>query len=224
MLFALGEPLSLVGLILGFLGGVVAVGLVQARLSGRKSATSYGGASAVGRHVDPFGGVAAALGGVGWASPPEVGRFRRGPARSRAVMTLLAAPATHAVLAAAGFAALAAMGRLGDLGLVDTRLVLQGYYPFSFLDLTVVGFTIANLTMALLHVVPLPPMAAGRILLLLAPQTPSWQRASYQLEDNNWGIGIMLALSLPIFSGFAVSASLTGALARPILRAVSGVG
>ncbi|MDQ1679315.1 MAG: hypothetical protein QOI42_174 [Frankiaceae bacterium] len=221
MLLALGRPPALVGLVLGFLAGVFLVGVVQTRM-----ARTRGARASLGRFVDPFGAIAAALGGVGWGLPPEVGRWRRGPARRRAIALLLAAPITHLVLAAIGFAALIALGdRLYSA--VDPRVVLYGVPAssgLSFFGLTVLGFATVNLTMALLHVIPLPPMAAGRILLLVAPQTPGWQKAAYYLEDNNWGVGILLALSLPIFSGAAVSGALTAAIARPILEQVAGTG
>ncbi len=227
MLFALGQPASLLGLFLGFLVGVVAVRALQARLMGNRQALRAGGGGArgwLGRSVDPFGAIAAALGGVGWATPVESGRFRKGPARARLIRALLAAPAVHAALAAAGIAAFAALGHLSALALVDTRFVLHGVYPLPLLDLTLLGFLVVNLTMALLHVIPLPPLAAGRILLLVAPQTPAWQRATYQLEDNNWGVGILLALSLPLLaSSGSVCNSLTAALARPILNMAAGL-
>jgi hypothetical protein len=177
----------------------------------------------IGRFVDPFGAIAAALGGVGWGAHVESGRFRRGPARARLIRALLAAPVVNLALAALGVGTLAALGHLGVLVDLDTRFALHGLYRGPLLDLTIVGFLVANLTMALLHVVPLPPMAAGRILLLLAPETPAWQRARYQLEENNWGIGIMLALSLPLLSSSgSVSNSLTSTLARPLLRLAAG--
>jgi hypothetical protein len=221
VLLALGRPPALVGLVLGFLVGVFVVGVVQTRM-----ARVRGPRASLGHFVDPFGAIAAALGGVGWGVPPEVGRWRRGPARRRAIRLLLAAPITHLALAAVGFAALTA---LGDrvYAAVDPRIVLYGVPSgsgLSFLALTVLGFATVNLTMALLHVIPLPPMAAGRILLLVAPQTPGWQKATYYLEDNNWGIGILLALSLPIFSGAGVSGALTASIARPILQQLSGIG
>lgn len=226
MLFALGQPAALLGLLLGFFVGVVVVGIVQARMMGdRQGLRARGGARGLlVRFVDPFGAIAAALGGVGWGVPVEPGRFRRGPARARLIRTLLAAPVVHLVLAALGVAGFAALGHLAVLGGIDTRAVLHGLYRGPLLDLTLLGFSVANLTMALLHVVPLPPMAAGRILLLLAPQTPAWQRATYHLEDNNWGVGILLALSLPLLSSSgSVSSSLTSALARPLLRFAAGL-
>jgi hypothetical protein len=225
VLFALGRPPALIGLLLGFIVGVTAVGATQARMMGnRHTVRGSGGARAwLGRFVDPFGAIAAALGGVGWAVPVESGRFRRGPARARLIRTLLAAPVVHLALAALGAAALAGLGHLAVLGLIDTRPVLHGAYGGPLLDLTLLGFIVANLTMGLLHVIPLPPLAAGRILFLLAPETPAWQRARYQLEDNNWGVGILLALSLPLLSSSgSVSNSLTAALARPLLQWAAG--
>ena len=225
MLFALGHPLALLGLALGFVVGILAVGAVQSRSAGvgpHNSHQRVGGL--VARYVDPFGAIAAALGGVGWAAPIEIGRFRRGAARRRLIRTLLLAPVTHLALAVTGCAALAGLGHLTVLRLVDTRFALHGLYGLPFLQLTVLGFVVVNLTMALLHVIPLPPMAAGRILFLLAPQTPAWQRAAYQLEDNNWGVGLLIGLSLPLFSGGALSASLTAALARPLLDLAAGLG
>ena len=223
MLFALGHPLALLGLVLGFFVGIVAVGAAQSRSAGVKASADHRGGG-LARYVDPFGAIAAALGGVGWAAPIEMGRFRTGPARRRLIRTLLLAPLTHLALAAVGCLALAGLGWLVPLRYVNTSLALHGAYGAPFVQLTVLGFVVANLTMALLHVIPLPPMAAGRILFLLAPQTAAWQRAAYQLEDNNWGVGILIGLSLPLFSGGALSASLTAALSRPLLALVAGFG
>jgi hypothetical protein len=220
VLFALGHPPALVGLLLGFVVGVFAAGFVQsrspsARLRGRARFT---------RFVDPFGAIAAALGGIGWSVQPDIGRWRRGPARRRAILRCLAVPLIHLVLAAIGYGVLIAIGHR-TVAAMPPRVVLYGLGGgVSFIDMTLLGFGVVNLTMALLHVMPVPPMALGRIIALLAPPSSGWQRAEHELVDNNWGIGILLALSLPIFSGVAVSATLTSMIAQPILNAVAGIG
>lgn len=228
MLFALPHPLALVGLVLGFVVGVVVAGMVSSRCAARFAVGS--GAERerrtprIERHIDPFGTIAAALGGVGWGVPLEPGRWRRGPARRKLILALLTVPVTHLVLAAAAIVSYYAVNG-PEIGSPQGILwLLRGEVSgLTFTQLTLVGFAVANATMAMLHVVPLPPMTAGRILFLVAPQSAGWQKAEYHLEHNNWGIGILLALSLPIFGGGSLVASLTAALAAPFLDTIGTV-
>lgn len=231
MLFALRHPLALIGLLLGFVVGIVVAGWVQNRLAHRwrvgTGAERLRSTLHPARHLDPFGAVAAALGGVGWAAPVELTAYRAGNLRGKLAGVLLAAPLTHLVLGLAGVVAYAVVAPVpwNDPAAIGTAPVVVGDTGavLDVLPLTLLGFGAANLTMGLLHAVPLPPMAAGRLLFLYGPRTAGWQKAAYHLEENNWGTGILLALSLPLFGGLAVSARITDALAHPLLLLVDAL-
>ena len=83
MLYALGDPVSFVLLVVSFLVAVTVHGWTQAvvasRSGDRRPAASGRTRLDPRRHVDPFGAVAAAIAGVGWAKPVELpDRRRRG--------------------------------------------------------------------------------------------------------------------------------------------------
>ena len=83
MLRALGTPLSFLGLLVGFLLAVVVQAYASAfaaRILGDRAA--YRRLGGIRRVLDPFGAVAAALGGLGWGVLPEM------PLRSRGRLAL----------------------------------------------------------------------------------------------------------------------------------------
>jgi Zn-dependent protease len=80
---------------------------------------------------------------------------------------------------------------------------------------------VAALAVAILAVVPVPPLDGGRLLLALAPTTPGWQRARHY-ADQNWGIGILLVLLIIPFGARAPALlALIDAVGQPILHALS---
>jgi membrane-associated protease RseP (regulator of RpoE activity) len=75
----------------------------------------------------------------------------------------------------------------------------------------------------LLSLVPIPPMDGGRLLFGLAPRTPGWQKAEYQLDERNIGIAVLLALLLiPLGGPQALLPTILDTLAGPLVRLVTG--
>src|SRR4051794_18904704 len=109
MLFALRQPATLLGLVLGFaVGCLLRAALQQAVVGGLRSARRAGQPRV---WLDPYGVVGALIGGMGWPPRPVVSRFR---ARQVWLMVIIAL-AVHAALAAAGFAAMRAAGASNDV-------------------------------------------------------------------------------------------------------------
>jgi Zn-dependent protease len=196
MLRALGSPPSFLGLLVGFLAGVVVQAYVQAAtaraLGDRAAMRRVGG---VRRVLDPFGAVAAAIGGVGWGVTPEIPLRSRG----RLAAALLSGPVAVAILGGLGLVAYVLSG--------GEPAVLAGAGPSSVIggvDLPpaqafFVALGLEALGMAVLTLVPLPPLPGWRLLELASTGSLGWQRARHYLVDNNLGVlALLVLLILPL--------------------------
>ena len=222
MLYALGDPLSLVLLLLSFLFAVTLHGWVQslvARRSGDRAVVAERRtAPDPRRHLDPFGAVAAAIAGYGWAKPVEPPDRRHRGAMVRLLLS--------GVLAnlAVGLGALAAFGAVyGPVRPGSPSQLLQYGAGVDLAQQALVLFGLANLMTGLLSLVPLPPLPGGRLLFGLAPRSPGWQKAEYQLVERNIGIAVLLALLLiPLGGPQALLPTLLDTVAGPLVRLVTG--
>lgn len=182
MLRYLAHPYQLLGVVVAVLVGLVGHNLGQvatARLVGNPvPARSGWWTLRPTRHIEALGAVAAALAFYGWsfAAPvPVTGRLRAG--RLRAAIALLAGPAVLFAL---------------------TALVVAGTARTSSVQLLEAGLT-AQASLAgllVLSLLPLPPLAVGRVVFLYAPTTAGWQRARYQLLETPLGGLLALAVVL----------------------------
>ena len=76
---------------------------------------------------------------------------------------------------------------------------------------------------AALSLVPLPPLDGGRLLFALAPRTPGWQKAEYQLDERNIGVAVLLALLLiPLGGPQALLPVLLDTVVGPLVDLVTG--
>ena len=207
MLYALRHPVALVALLGAFLLGVRVRGFVQARLSARfgdRSALAHGRRTLdLRRHLDPFGAVAAALAGVGWGRPVERPSYVRPGQRGRILAVLLAGPAALlllGVLFLGGYAAAGGPRGLGQTGIVPATLHAT-YLPESPGHTLLLFAGIELVAMAVLALIPMPPLDGGRILFLYAPRSSGWQKAEYRLAEQNIGTAILLALMLIPLAG-----------------------
>jgi len=231
VLYALRHPVALLGLAVGFLLGVAVRGLVQTRLAARlgdRSALAQGqGRFDLRRELDPFGAVAAALGGVGWGRPVERPSYVRKDTRGRLLAVLLAGPAALAVLGGLLLAAYAAVGgpALAGTGIVSVTVAdtVHGSYVAPTPGQTLLLFaSVELLTMAVLALIPMPPLDGGRILFLYAPRTRGWQKAEYHLVEQNIGTVILLALLLiPLAGQGPLLLFLLDVILRPVLSLAS---
>ena len=222
MLYALGDPVSLVLLLVSFVFAVTLHGWVQAvvarRHGDRAVAAERRTAPDPRRHLDPFGAVAAAIAGIGWAKPVAPPDRRD---KSALVQVLLVGAVANI---AVGLGALVALGAVsGVAGVFGPSLLLQSGVGGDLGARALLLFGLANLMTGLLSLVPIPPMDGGRLLFGLAPRSPGWQKAEYQLDERNIGIAVLLALLLiPLGGPQALLPTILDTLAGPLVRLVTG--
>src|SRR5215204_1115734 len=206
MLRALGSPAAFLGLLVGFLLAVTVQTYVQASLArvfGDRPAfrRAFGDRPTLRRLVDlrrvldPFGAVAAALGGLGWGVTPDMPLRSRG----RLAVALLSGPFAVAVL-----------GVLAMVGFVlvgGPRDALPGSGPGTVLDgidgsagpMFFFALGMELLGMSVLALVPLPPLPGWHLLDLASTGSVGWQRAHEYLVEKNLGVlALLVLLVLPL--------------------------
>lgn len=218
MLYALGAPSSFLVLVVAFIVCTVLAGWLTALACARVGLREPGRSRPdPRRQLDPFGSVAAAIAGIGWARPVEVPAQRRGAAVALALLT------GPVIVLLIGLAALAGFG--ATYGPVSARA--------SFLQNGVSGAPLGEQAWFLgglmatyvgaLSIVPLPPLPGGSALFALAPRTIGWQKAHFQLVERNIGIAVLLALLLiPLGGSTALLPTVLDRILDPLVRAVSG--
>lgn len=225
MIFHFGQPLVFLAMGLGFVIAVLVHNLAQtltaralgdpvARMSRRRILDPK-------REFDAFGIIAMIVGGLGWGRPVELAEPRGRANRSRYLTSLLAGPVADMVI---GIAMVATYALLAGAGLLSSprggEVALNNSAAFNILGIA----GIVCLAIGVLYLVPLPPLDGARIMWALAPPTPGWQKARYNLEEQNYGLGALVILSLPIFGGSeGLIVRLVYAVAQPIAEAVRNV-
>ncbi len=222
MLYALGDPLSLLLLLLSFVIAVTVLGwvsaLVASRAGERTAAAERRTSPDPRRHLDPFGLVAAAIAGVGWGKPvPAPDRSRR----AARTITLLSGPLLTLAL---GLSVLVAFRLAGGRG-PQSGLTLALQYGASgdLLLRALMLFGLSCVFVAALSLVPIPPLPGGQLLFGLAPRTLGWQKAEHQLAERGIGIAVLLALLLiPLGGPQALLPVLLDTLVSPLVALVTG--
>ncbi|MCW6004385.1 hypothetical protein K1W54_07285 [Micromonospora sp. CPCC 205371] len=192
MLFALGQPAAFVGLVIAFLLAV-AVRAFMLRLVLRWIGASYRRTPLMPhprRDLDPFGAVAAALGGTGWGHGVD------DPPRYRGLVFLVG-PLVGLVL--------------GELGLLAYTLIYPDYSSALLINAPsdvlrgalaptvgaqmLLSVAVGLLCFGLLALVPLPPLDGwGLLWASMRRPTPGGLRARQWLVDNNLGVVALLIL------------------------------
>jgi Zn-dependent protease len=223
VLYALGDPISLVLLLVSFLVAVTVHGaasaVAAARVGERAPAAEGRRSLRPDRHVDPFGALGAAIAGVGWAKPVVVPlrRGRRGPW----VASLLAGPVATLLVGLAALGGYRAAGGAPLRGGLFTALQSGVSGDLGLRALFLLG--LSCLFVGVLSLVPLPPLNGGQLLFGLAPGTPGWRKAEYQLVERNIGVAVLLALLLiPLAGRTALVPTLLDIVVSPIATAVIG--
>lgn len=198
MLRALGSPFAFLGLLVGFLLALTVQAYVQASaaraLGDRPAFRRLGG---VRRVLDPFGAVAAAIGGLGWGVTPEIPLRSRG----RLALALLSGPVAVAALGVLALLGFVLVGGSADaLPGSGPSTVLRGVdgsaAPSFFF-----GLGMELLGMAVLALIPLPPLPGWRLLELASTGSVGWQRAREYLVEKNLGVlALLILLILPLGS------------------------
>lgn len=209
----------LIALALAWAVHVGAQRLVQSRMSETKWLLQRRPGAA--GFVDPFSAVAAILGPAssGWTPPVEWSSVRG--SKRPFVTLLLAGPLANLLVGAGcliGFyewvgpltrtIALARYGNsLGDfvgfaqdrtVGVLSNGLVVKMSVPSQALLL--IG--LVQFLVAVISLIPLPPLEGGRLLFLFTPKSIGWQKAEYQLAERNIGLIILLVGLIRISSGW----------------------
>jgi Zn-dependent protease len=225
VLYALRDPVSFVVLVLSFLVAVTVHGWVQAlvaiRVGDRRPAAEGRTSLDPRRHVDPFGAVAGAIAGVGWARPVEAPDRRR---RGALVAVLLSGAVANLIV---GFALLVGV-LLVTGGVTGTTVQLLQYgvgegIGGGLLGRALLMLGLMNVYVGALSLVPLPPLDGGRLLFALARRTPGWQKAEYQLDERGIGVAVLLALLLiPLGGPQALLPVLLDTVVGPLADLVTG--
>ncbi|HVV76893.1 MAG TPA: hypothetical protein VHC43_12730 [Mycobacteriales bacterium] len=147
--------------------------------------------------------MAALLAGTGWGPRPEV---RRGFGRSqhRQLWTVAAISlVVPALLAVAGLGVYVALTSRAILPFVDSYPVLHGFTGAAdtFGQKVALGFGIENLTVAILSLVPIPPLPTGVAVWTVLPRTPGARQLAYRMLEEHWGIVALLVLFLVPLAG-----------------------
>ncbi|MEU4214112.1 hypothetical protein [Actinoplanes sp. NPDC026623] len=212
MLFALGEPIAFVALVVAFLLGLL-LRSFAIRMTARTLHLSDRRESVSPRpreDIDPFGAVAAAVGGMGWGKVVSVDEVSRRQGRGRAAAVFAAGPLACILVSQILFAAYVVLFPRDLLSVIGLSDVLRGL-PLPVGEQVLLCLAVGLLSFGLLALIPVPPLD-GFGILWSAQRSPGpgmqWMRLWF--EDKNLGVLILL-----IFCFFP--------LGGPILMAILNV-
>lgn len=198
MLYALGRPVAFAALVVAFLLGLfLRAGAI--RLSARSLGLTHRGDPITPRpreDVDPFGAVAAAIGGMGWGKAISVDDVPRSRGRFRAAMVFAAGPLTCLVLSQLIFAFYVLAFPDNQLVYLNPSDVLLGVdLPAG--QQILLSLAVGLLSFGLLALIPIPPLDGFGILYnALRRPGPSMQWMRLWFEEKNVGVVVLLALCL----------------------------
>ncbi|MDP9100749.1 MAG: hypothetical protein M3N21_01160 [Actinomycetota bacterium] len=221
MLWAVGDLRSFLLLLVGFVLAIVVRGVVQATVAARNGDRGPANEGCLRpdprRHLDPFGAIAAALAGVGWGR--ALGRVDRRRTSAAVLLTVL----PGVVVLAAGLLLLRGFRASTGLSLGGgTTILLRQGAPFALPDRALLLVGVVFVFVGLLSLVPLHPLDGSRLLFTLAPRTAGWQKAEYYLVEQNYGIGVLLVLLVPLGGGRSLMLTLLDAVGTPLVRLATG--
>lgn len=198
MLFALGEPVAFCALVLSFLLGI-ALRAVAIRVAARAVGLADRHEPIAPRpreDIDPFGAVAAALGGMGWGKMLTVDDVPRWRGRGRAAAVFAAGPLTCIVVAEALLATYAVLYRNEIFGVLSPDLVLLGI-DLPFAQQVLISIAVGLLSFGLLALIPIPPLDGfGLLYHALRKPGPGMQWMRLWFEEKNIGVAVLLACCL----------------------------
>jgi Zn-dependent protease len=198
VLFSLGRPVAFVALVVAFLLGLL-LRAVAIRVTARTLGLADRREPIAPRpreDIDPFGAVAAALGGMGWGKMISVDEVPRSRGRGRAAAVFAAGPLTCIVAAEMLFAAYVVLYPDNLLAFLSPADVLLGFdLPVG--QQVLLCLAVGLLSFGLLALIPIPPLDGFGILYnALRRPGPGIQQMRLWFEDKNIGILILLILSL----------------------------
>jgi hypothetical protein len=218
VLFALGQPATLLGLLVAFLLGSFLQTVAQRIVVGGRR--SLRGMTHAQLWLDPYAVVSAVLGGAGWAPRQDLDRRRPSLPLLLTVVSVVV-ETVLAVIGGAGFKA--AGGTRNILMFASTVDVIHGHQLIvtSFAQRFALGFGVESLACAVLALVPIPPLPLGVWLWSALPRSDGSRRLAYRLLEEQWGILVILVLLLiPLAGQQPALLALIAAVADPILHAL----
>jgi Zn-dependent protease len=200
-------------------------------------------------YFDVYGGIAALLGGVGWGAPVDTSDPRH-RSKGRRVAQLLLGPIVLAGLGAGLLFVFRAWthlsglhsGQHGDLiaqyiraqaslyavatgqsfaGSVPGHLHTHFEYALPFGQVALLLAGVELLAMGVLAILPIPPLDGGRLLFALTPRSGGWQRVRFRLDEENWGLLILLFCSFPVIFRRVLLISILGTIVNPLVRLIA---
>jgi hypothetical protein len=198
LLFALGQPAAFVGLLIAFLLGLV-LRAVAIRFAGRALGLADRRDSVAPRlreDIDPFGAVAAAVGGAGWGKAVDVDEVPRTRGRGRAAAVFAAGPVLVLLVAQVAFAVYRFVFPESGMQYLTPSVVLQGQFTAPIGVQVLLAIAVGLLGFGLLALIPLPPLDGfGLLWSALRRPGPRMQNARLWLDHKNIGVVILLACS-----------------------------
>ena len=238
MLYALRYPFSFGVLLVTFVVGVTARGLVQRLVSGERQPkwvranTRRRRSTWLTPYIDAYGCIAAVLGGVGWGMPVDITDPRQ-RSRGRRVVQLLVGPIVLAGLGAGLLVIFRVWAHSAhepglylplNAAVTGSAFVARAHHNFQYsLPFGQVAVFLAGvelLGMGVLAIIPIPPLDGGKLLFTLVPRTGVWQKIRYRLDEENWGLLLLLVLALPVIFRKLVVVSLLGHIVDPLVRSI----
>jgi hypothetical protein len=218
VLFALGQPATMLGLLAAFLlGSFLQTAGQRLVIGGRRSLVGIKHAQL---WLDPYAAVAAVLGGAGWAPRQDLDRRRP----NLPLLLALVSVAIEGVLAAVGAVGFQLVGGPTKLlTFISTFDVIHGHQLIvtSFVQRFALGFAVESLACALLALVPIPPLPLGVWLWSVLPRSDGPRRLAYRLLEEQWGIlDILVLLIIPLAGQQPALVALIAAAADPIMHAL----
>jgi Zn-dependent protease len=195
------------GLVIAFLLALI-VRAYAIRITARTLGLTSRGDSVTPRlreDIDPFGAVAAAIGGMGWGKTIDVDEVPRFRGRGRAAMVFAAGPVVTLIVSQACFLIFSyAYPESFSLALYNPSDVLHGQVDESAGAQILLALAVGLLAFGLLALIPVPPLDGfGLLWLCFRRPGPGLQGYRLWFEAKNLGVVVLLAccffpLSAPI--------------------------
>jgi membrane-associated protease RseP (regulator of RpoE activity) len=197
VLFALGRPVAFAGLLVAFLLALM-LRAYAIRITARSLGLTEQGEPVSPRpreDIDPFGAVAAAIGGAGWGKTIDVDEVPRFRGRGRAAAVFAAGPVVALIVSQLLLLIFRyAYPQSFALALYRPSDVLRGQFDATLSAQFLLAVAIGLLGFGLLALIPIPPLD-GFGLLWSAVRRPGPGMQGYRLwlEGKNLGVVILLA-------------------------------
>lgn len=234
MLYALRYPFSFGVLVVTFVVGVTARGLAQRLVSGERrpawvrANTRRRRSTWLKPYLDAYGCISAALGGIGWGAPVDISDPRH-RSRGRRSVQLLIGPIVLGGLGAGLLAILKAWSHpavpvlpldqaVTGFAFVAPPAHFRYVLPFGQVALFLAGVEL--LAMGVLAIIPIPPLDGGKLLFSLMPRSGTMGKIRLRLDEENWGLLLLLILGLPVIFRNLVLIRILGHLVDPLVRLV----